>query len=236
MISTISQTNVRLVPGDWPFAVERRADINAHWATVIAKNPHLWNGQIFIARNLRLADNALAAEMYQTDFTAFIAWRDWGFPDATAFNIFGSSVVASRQGAVILGRMGPRTARPGFFVLPGGSLDHADLKLDGTFDIIGSTIRELKEETGLQASQAKPAGQFVTLCGQRVSLNCMFQFDIDTNDLLAAIKEQVAAMAEQEFDNIIAVTKPRELEKLKLDDYTRAALEQYFNAFARTAL
>lgn len=235
MTSTISQTDVRLVAGDWPFAVEHRAEIAAHWTTIIAKNPHLWNGQIFIARNLRLTGATLSADMYQTDFAAFLAWRDWGFPDTNAYNVFGSGLVTSRQGAVILGRMAPYTARAGFYVMPGGALDQSDLNPDGTFDISGSTIRELKEETGLRASQAEPAGQFVTLCKQRVSLNSIFHFDIDTNDLLARIKDQVTAMAEQEFDDIIAITGPDELKTIEIDDYTQMAVEQYFNAFARTA-
>ena len=88
----------------------------------------------------------------ETDFKAFIAWRDFGFPLAGVRNGFGMAALSSADGAFLVGEMAPHTANAGRLYFPSGTPDPSDIR-HGKVDIEGSVRRELAEETGLQPSE-----------------------------------------------------------------------------------
>lgn len=132
----------------WPFALERRAEIDAYFAAELRKNPALWNGRVLLGRNPVFSGERLSASYFETDFASFLAWRDWGFPDKDVFNGFGMGALLSSDGAFVLGEMGQHTANAGRIYFASGTPDLDDVR-DGTLDMSGSVERELKEETGL---------------------------------------------------------------------------------------
>lgn len=77
-------TNLDLWVSDhhWPFADKRRVEIDEHFAKRQADKPDLWNGRVLIGRQPRFDGVYFSAEYFETDFASFMAWRDWGFPDA----------------------------------------------------------------------------------------------------------------------------------------------------------
>lgn len=233
MKHVISSVDLNLVAGEWPFAVARREEIERHWADAVARNPALWNGRILIARNPSITECILHAEMLETDFASFLAWRDWDFPDTSAYNIFGSALVLSRQGAVILGRMAEHTASPGVVDMPGGSLDLSDLRENGVVDLFGSAARELEEETGLLMEEGQEGDSFGVFDGQLISVNRVVRYELNTEALVARIKERLAGRPDCEFDEIIAVTEIAALDVMRVKSYALQSVAQILGAEAK---
>ena len=154
-IHHIATLDLKVKPFAWPFAEQRRDEIDAHFAGKRREKPEIWNGRVLLGRNAVRSHDHLKADFFETDFASFLAWRDWGFPDAGGvFNGFGMGAVQSSDGAFLLGEMGGHTANAGRIYFPAGTPDPHDIR-DGAVDIGGSVVRELAEETGLGESDYK---------------------------------------------------------------------------------
>ena len=90
----------------------------------------------------------LRGTYFEVDFSAFLAWRDFGFPDAQVRNAFAMAALQSSDGAFLLGEMGAHTANAGSIYFAGGTPDALDI-FAGKVDLTASVMRELQEETGL---------------------------------------------------------------------------------------
>src|SRR5258705_5605707 len=148
VIHRVTSLDLPVQPWPWPFAEARRAEISAHFAEQQRKTPQLWNGRVLLGRNPAFDGDRFSASYFETDFASFLAWRDWGFPDATLFNRFGIGALCCADGAFVLGEMGEHTSNAGRIYFPSGTPDLDDIR-DGAVDISGSVARELEEETGL---------------------------------------------------------------------------------------
>jgi 8-oxo-dGTP pyrophosphatase MutT (NUDIX family) len=153
-IHRITTLDLKVKPFAWPFAGERRAEIDAHFAERQRERPAIWNGRVLLGRNAVREQEHLATEYFETDFASFLAWRDWGFPDKSVFNGFGMGALRSSDGAFLLGEMAAHTANAGRIYFPAGTPDPDDVK-DGALDLTGSVVREVAEETGLRESDYK---------------------------------------------------------------------------------
>jgi 8-oxo-dGTP pyrophosphatase MutT (NUDIX family) len=148
VIHRVTQLDLKCEKWMWPFAIERRADIDAHFALQQAAKPKLWNGRVLLGRNPVFSAGCFNADYFETDFASFLAWRDWGFADNSVFNGFGMGALRGNDGAFVLGEMAGHTANAGRIYFPSGTPDLDDLR-DGMVDIPGSVAREVEEETGL---------------------------------------------------------------------------------------
>src|SRR6266700_7570743 len=148
IIHRVTTLDLAVRPVAWPFAEERRAEIEAHFAERQRERPKIWNGQILLGCDPVFSDGHLAATYFETDFASFLAWRDWGFPDSAVFNGFGMGALRCADGAFVLGEMGQHTSNAGRIYFPSGTPDLDDISA-GTVDMSGSVARELEEETGL---------------------------------------------------------------------------------------
>jgi 8-oxo-dGTP pyrophosphatase MutT (NUDIX family) len=153
-IHRIATLELKVKPFAWPFAQARREEIDAHFAEKRREKPEIWNGRVLLGRNAVRSRDHLRADFFETDFASFLAWRDWGFPDADVFNGFGMGALLSSDGAFLLGEMGGHTANAGRIYFPAGTPDPDDIR-EGAVDIAGSVVRELAEETGLGESDYK---------------------------------------------------------------------------------
>jgi 8-oxo-dGTP pyrophosphatase MutT (NUDIX family) len=151
VIHRVRALKLTLKPWAWPFASERRADIDAHFAARQREKPALWNGRILLARNPVFAGEVFCADYFETDFASFLAWRDWKFPVNDVVNGFGMGALRGTDGAFILGEMSEFTANAGRIYFPAGTPDLDDI-VGSTVDIAGSVVREVEEETGLTAA------------------------------------------------------------------------------------
>jgi hypothetical protein len=201
-IYSIDNVRFSYGPWKWPFAVERRAEIDAHFAARRDKTPDLWNGRVLLAGSHEIDGETLRGSFFETDFASFIAWRDWGFPDPSIWNCFAMGAIRSSDGAYLLGEMGVHTSSAGNIYFPAGTPDPSDVVGD-VVDLEGSVLREVHEETGLTRAdfEAVP-GWTAVFVGPRIALMKHLQAKADAITLRANILRSISRQAKPELVDI----------------------------------
>ena len=220
-ITRVEACDLRLTGEPWPFARDNAAAIDAHWAERCRANPGYFNGAIHVMHGDGvLGDAVFTASFLQTDFKCFLYWRETGYPPAGAFDVFGSAIIRSAEGHVLLGRQSRGNLNAGLAYPPGGFIDARDVIADGAIDIAGSIVRELAEETGLDVATltCKP-GFLVTRIGPLVSIGQEFVASQPADELRAGILARLAAEPDPELSDIVIVRQCSELEGLKVPPY-----------------
>ncbi len=154
-IRAISGAGLMHEAGGWAFAERERARIDAYWQELVARNPKLWNGDILMGFDPAIADGRLTARLRSSDYASYVAWRDWGFADAAAWNCFGTPVIMSNDKALLYGVMAGYTLNAGLAYPPSGTLEGSDIGPGGLVDLAGSMTREVREETGLDLGKGR---------------------------------------------------------------------------------
>ena len=199
VIHRVTALDLSLRPRPWPFADQRRADIDAHFAIKQREKPNLWNGRILLGYSPDFTAGRFSADYFEADFASFLAWRDWGFPDRGVFNGFGMGALRCSDGAFVLGEMGRHTANAGRIYFPSGTPDLDDLS-DGAVDMPGSVAREVLEETGLSGAdyQAAPHWDCV-VSGTAVAMIRILNVDLTGEALRERIEANLARQHQPEF-------------------------------------
>jgi 8-oxo-dGTP pyrophosphatase MutT (NUDIX family) len=209
-IHRVTQLDLNVRPQRWPFADQRRADIDAHFAIKQREKP-IWNGRVLLGRRPVFTEDRFSADYFETDFASFLAWRDWGFPDKSVFNGFGMGALRCADGAFILGEMGQHTSNAGRIYFPSGTPDLDDIAGD-TVDIAGSVAREVEEETGLTPSdyRAEPYWDCV-VSGAAIAVIRILDVDSSGEYLRTRIEANLAAQHQPELSAIHLVRKASDL-------------------------
>lgn len=202
IIHRVTTLELAVRPIVWPFAEERRAEIEAHFAEQQRARPSLWNGRVLLGRDPVFTDGRLAATYFETDFASFLAWRDWGFPDPTVFNGFGMGALRASDGAFVMGEMAHHTANPGRIYFASGTPDLDDVK-GSTLDIPGSVVRELEEETGLlPADYSAEADWHCVVTGRALAMIQILNLDMPGEAVRARIETNLADQDDPELSAI----------------------------------
>lgn len=204
-IHRLAALDLSLVPGRWRFEADNEARIARHWAKARAANPALFNGRVLMMTRWSIDSGVLAGQFVKADFASLLAWRDWGFPDRSVLNCFGSAAILSGDGALIYGEMAGHTANAGRIYPPGGSLEPGDVSASGAVDLRGSIARELKEETGLSVGDAADEGLIAVREGPRLSVARCLRFAEPADALIARIDDHLGAEAMPELARVVAV-------------------------------
>jgi 8-oxo-dGTP pyrophosphatase MutT (NUDIX family) len=212
-IIPIDRVEIAFEPWRWKFAVSRRDEIDRHFAGLQRRRPALWNGRVLLLHRYAIGDGVLRGACFETDYAGFLAWRDWGFPDASVFNIFASAALQAADGAHLVGEMAQSTAGAGQLVFPGGTPDREDVAPDGTLDLAASVSRELMEETGLDiaAVAAKPGWVLLRDRGYFALMKPLIARQ-NAHELRARILRHLANEAEPEFTDIRIVRGPADID------------------------
>jgi 8-oxo-dGTP pyrophosphatase MutT (NUDIX family) len=211
VIHRVTQLDLKCGKWAWPFAVERRADIDAHFALKRAEKPKLWNGRVLLGRNPVFSGDRFSAGYFETDFASFLAWRDWGFPDKGVFNGFGMGALRGNDGVFVLGEMAGHTANAGRIYFPSGTPDLDDLR-NGMVDIAGSVAREVEEETGLAANDYRADGHWdCVVSGAVIAIIRILNVEMTGAALRARIEANLATHRSPELAAIHLVRGPADL-------------------------
>lgn len=215
----VEKLDCPVVPYDWPFARERRAEITAHWAKLVAQKPALFDGRVLLCRRPRFAQGTYSAQYFETNFSAFIAWRDFGFPDADVFNGFAMAALRAADGAFLLGEMAAHTANAGQSYFPAGTPDPSDIRA-GAVDLAASVERELLEETGVAQSQTRvdPVWTIVEL-GPRIACMRALHMNVDAATAMAQVNAHLARETRPELAALHPVFTLSDLLALKTPDF-----------------
>jgi 8-oxo-dGTP pyrophosphatase MutT (NUDIX family) len=202
VIHRVTALDLKVESWAWPFATERRAEIDAHFAERQREKPRMWNGRILLARNADFSGGRLSSSYFETDFASMLAWRDWGFPDHGVFNGFGMGALRAFDGAFVLGEMAGHTSNAGRIYFPAGTPDLDDVS-GGRLDIEGSVERELEEETGLTpADYLKSEHWDCVVVGASVALMRILTVDLPGEALRARIEANLSRQAHPELSAI----------------------------------
>lgn len=204
-------------PWDWADAEQER--IAAHWAELSARNGNLFDGRVLITWRLAIADGVLSGACLETDFSKFLAWRDFGFPDQTKTNVFAMAALRAEDGAYLLGVMGPHTANPGRIYFPAGTPDSNDV-MDGRVDLGGSVIRELMEETGLGADDVRVGAGFTAIQrGRRLAVMRDVIVAGSAEDVRVRVRGNLAQLEEEELSDLFIVRGVQDLDPARMPDF-----------------
>lgn len=216
MIIPIDDVDIRLMPGPWPVPQALRERVEETWARLSAANPKIWDGRILGVSGVgggppQVVDGVLRGEAREDSFSAFLTWREMGFPEVGLRNVFGSAVIISSDNFVLLGKMGEWTANAGQIYPAAGSLEPRDV-IDGQVRVFDSLARELTEETGLRIEEARIGRTFAILEGPRVSVARGLHFDEGIDSLRERVRANLNAQVERELADVIAVRTRADLE------------------------
>jgi 8-oxo-dGTP pyrophosphatase MutT (NUDIX family) len=209
----------------WVFARDNAAAIDVHWERATLANPSYFNGRIYVLAHSQLEDGVFSGQLIAAEFKAFLYWKETGQTDTSVCDVFGSALIRSGDGAILLGRQRAGNLNAGLVYLPGGFIDPRDRDDDGRVDIRGSVLREVEEETGLKArTLAVSDGFLITTVGQQVSIAVEIVGDGDADQMMAFMREAVAYEAAPELDEIVAVRTVADLDPLPMPEFAQVLL------------
>jgi len=187
----------------------------------------MWNGRVLLLRRGEIAERVLSGGYSEVDFASFIAWRDWSFPDTSVRNCFAMAALRSCDGAFLLGVMGAHTANAGRIYFASGTPDPDDV-IGDTVDLEGSVMRELAEETGIDASEVSvETGWTAVLDGQRMALMKIVEANASADELAKRIRAFIASQKQPELADIHIVRSVSDL---------RPAMPAFVTAFLESRL
>jgi 8-oxo-dGTP pyrophosphatase MutT (NUDIX family) len=232
-ILDVAELDFAFEPREWPFAVERADDIARHWRQRKAQKPQMFNGRVlllgqheFISRH----DGAtiLRGSYFEVDFSAFLAWRDFGFPDSPVCNCFSMAALRSMDGAFLLGEMGAHTANAGSIYFAAGTPDAQDV-FAGKVDLAASVARELREETGLGADDVAMAPNWtIVYAPPRIACIKLTRVAASAFEVKARMDAFLRKENQPELARIHVVAAPADIDAARspafIIDYLRYAL------------
>jgi 8-oxo-dGTP pyrophosphatase MutT (NUDIX family) len=222
-IQQVDRIDYRLDERPWAFAQDEAPAIDAHWNKLKARTPHLFNGRVLIMHRSEIIAEPKACILRGTcqtvDYKAFLAWRDFGFPDKTISNVFAMGALLSADGAFMVGHMSHTTANAGQIYFPAGTPDPSDVK--GTFlDLDGSVFRELEEETGLKPIDVVPAPDWTVVCnGPLIACMKVLRSPLRAAQLEAQVAGFLAQEKEPELDALKPIFSVDELDPERMPDF-----------------
>ena len=222
----VERLELVLAPRPWRFAQERREEIAAHFAELRRANPTLWNGSVLILHQHAITDGVFHGAYLETDFASMLAWRHWGFCDPTVKNCFAMGALRGSDGAYVLGVMASHTANAGWIYFPAGVPDRSDVHGAGV-DLAGNVMREMREETGLDAADLEVRKGWTTvLAGPRIAQIRVLQAQETADALCARIRAHIAAQVQPELADLRVVRSPDDFDPM---------MPPYVTAFLRHA-
>ncbi len=229
----VAELDFWLEPRPWGFAQSHAAEIADFWAAAVREKPTLYNGRVLLLARRAFetrADGALrlTGAFFETDYAAFVAWKAFGLPGEPVENAFSMAALRSEDGAFLLGEMAPETYNAGQIYFPAGTPDRDDV-FGTRVDLEASARRELREETGLDASETRVArGWTVILAQGRVAAMKLMTLPMSA----AAAKRRLDALLPQgehaEFSRIHIVREPSDINPDRTPSFVAAYIRAEF--------
>lgn len=231
-IYSVARLETLFRPGDWDFARDEAARIDARWREAKAEKPKLFDGQVLLMRDAALVDGAdgpaLHGIFFLTAFRNFLAWRDFGYPDRDVYNCFAMSALRSNDGAFLLGEMGAHTMNTGKIYFAAGTPDPSDIFGDRV-DLAASAARELQEETGFSPDEA-PAepGWRVVVENQKIA--CMQERRLGLTAAEACVRAEkfIASDPDAELARLHAAFGAGDIDAGRMPEFTQMFLRDAF--------
>jgi len=229
-VHRVRECRLRLTGSQWLFSRENAAAISRHWSNRLADTPSLFNGRVLVMEAFDLSGDVLDAGFMETEFASFLYWKDSGYPEAGAFDGFGSALIRARGGEVLLARQRAGNVNAGLIYMPGGFIDPRDVTADGGVDIDASVSRELLEETGLSACEFKrQPGYLVTIMPFQVSIAVEFVSPLAADELQRALIREIGRQSDPELEDFVIYRQAPSADDRDVVAFSRHALSAVFD-------
>ena len=200
--------------------------IAAHWDTLTAQNPHLFNGDAFTVTGYIDAAEAIEVEVAETKY-AHNLYSEAHDAGKYSFKVIHSAcLVVTSDNKFVVGEMGLHTARAGQICCSGGGIDRGDIR-GNIIDLDHSTTHELQEELGISpydehAVSFRPA--YMVSGGPLGKITVAYELRTDLSS--AAFKKHYGAFTRQ----LAATGKDSEFGRILFVDNTLDAIEEFIAA------
>jgi 8-oxo-dGTP pyrophosphatase MutT (NUDIX family) len=230
-IIPLKRIEARYEERPWRWAQDNRAAIEAHWQKLTASKPSLFNGRVLIASERCFERGVYRATYIPADYAAFLAWRDFGWPDKSVSNGFAMAALRSSDGAYVLGIMGAHTANPGAIYFPAGTPDLADVTPQGDVDLAGSVLRELEEETGLGVDAVTTTDDWTAIIdGGRTALMREMRSPMTAEEIEARVGEFLIKQENPELAGLHVARSVADIDAARMPPFTQVYLKAAFAA------
>jgi len=227
----VNSCDLQVGDGAWRYAALNATNIERHWTCAVHDNPGLFNGTIYLMDSYGVSGERFKASFLQTNFKSYLYWRFKGFPDAGVFDAFGSGILRSKEGHVILGRQALGHVNGGLSYMPGGFIDERDVSNDGCVDIDHSIEREVLEETGLDVLKMKRTpGYWLTFHGVQISIGVAYHSGLSGSDIKRFILHHLASEENPELAGVTVVSSCLPLDAEGIADFAVALLAHVFSS------
>lgn len=218
-ILAVDRVEAQVASHDWAWAKAAEERISAHWRRAKDAKPALFDGPVMMMMSGEARAGLYRAAFFETSFSRYLAWRDFGRPDPSVRNGFSMAALRASDGAWLLGVMGNHTSNAGQVYFPSGTPDPDDV-VDGMVDLGGSVLRELEEETGLRPSDVTVEDVWhVVEYGARTAFLRPVRFDAPPEEAVALVEAHLAAEAEPELSGIRIVRRKADLDPAVMPDF-----------------
>ncbi len=166
----------------------------------------------------------LEVDFFETRFSRFLAWRDFGFPGDEVYNCFAMPALRSLDGAYLLGEMGPGHSVAGLLYFPAGTPDPSDVVGDRV-DLAGSVVRELAEETGfyIEPAALKPGWRVIRDC-RRVACMKLIDWPLTSAQMIAEAERFIASEEAPELSRVHMIAEASQVDDWRIPLFMRAFL------------
>jgi 8-oxo-dGTP pyrophosphatase MutT (NUDIX family) len=227
-ITHVTTLDVRRVERAWPWADANQETIETFWEQVKAKQPKLFDGPVFMFSDMRIEGGTFHASCFETRFSRLLYAKTLGFPDPEAVNGFAMGALRAADGAYLLGVMGSQTANRGQIYFPAGTPDPSDLR-DGALDLMGSVVRELAEETGLNAGDYEIGEGWVAVRdGGLLAFLRPLRLSEPAAEARARMLGRMKQLKEQELSDIYVASGPGDVDEYRMPAFIQAFLRWAF--------
>jgi hypothetical protein len=213
-IVRIRRLELAFVPRLWPFAEARRNEIARHFDRLKEVKPAIWNGRILLLYDHVIDGDVFRGAYLETDYASFVAWRDWGYPDAAVRHCFSLGALRACDGDFLLGVMNSHTLNAGKIYFPTGVPDPTDF-FQGMVDLAASVRREMAEETGLHADAYEAEdGWYAVLTKPHIAHFKILRAPDTAAALRARIRAHLTRETQPELADVRIVRGPTDLDPM----------------------
>lgn len=196
-IVTTGLVHLKHVTRGFSISPDTSARVERIWTKETAKNPHLFNGQLFTLLGLHKTDKYSIVEGTFIDYKLFLAQLREPLLDLNIkpLGVSGLTILNSKGSRKILFAVRDETTTPypGYLELvPSGTLSASWLQADGTIDYRAALSEEFSEETGLvpeTITRLQPLGLIFDRKNQVYDICIIIDVDVDDQHLLDSIQK-----------------------------------------------
>ncbi|WP_137933280.1 hypothetical protein [Mesorhizobium comanense] len=210
VILPVDAIDVRLDPGPHPFALDNSEAIAANWQQEISANPALFDGTVVLLSQLAWRDRHLVGRCHAVNYSTFMLWRKRR-ENSGAEHAYAHAMLVAGDNALVAIRMGRHTVGAGSVYFAAGSFEPIDFR-DGLVDVDSNMIREVREETGLDLSDARRGRRWHALSiPSGTVIFRRYHVDEPADDIASRIRAFVAAETDPEIEGPVIIRDASDL-------------------------